>query len=521
MFVPVLLAFLVLEVHGECTRKIILIPLFYAKTQCGTPDCGAYVENFVYICTYNSQDTSYTDFSIEDNLAKQLKSDSNDCIDESMAVILTDIPCSEYSKYPDLQQMFGDQFAKTIKRFNTEFSLHTVILFLSGDLNDTKNEPCPSLANYTFNPQQDFMQFRHITYEDIFNNYQNICDWTFLATRNRTGTSSPMNQALTTGLIIGCSIVGLLVIGLTAFCGYKVRRRYLQSKLDMFAEEHASRARRLLFGEPKLSVDQWELTPKELKVEATVVLGTGVSATVYKGRVKKKRDNYTIEMDVAVKFAHSYADQSRDMIREIQFMKTIGQHDNLLVMIGCVKDPENPTSERCNEVDVCLLLTDLLRIASQVCAGMVHLSSLGFVHRDLAARNVFLTDDLTAKIGDFGLCRLTADALYTQKGGKLPVKHMSYEALKFGEFSEKSDVWSYGILLFEIFSGGQRPFADIETDQLISHLEDNGKAEFPAECPEQLVRIAHTKCFQKMPNDRATFREIQDEIDRLLDIFDI
>ncbi|KAI6214265.1 hypothetical protein M3Y94_00247100 [Aphelenchoides besseyi] len=315
----------------------------------------------------------------------------------------------------------------------------------------------------------------------------------------------------------------------------------------MFAEEHASRARRLLFGESKLSVDQWELTPKELKVEATVVLGTGVSATVYKGRVKKKRDNYTIEMDVAVKFAHSYADQSvrKDMIREIQFMKTLGQHDNLLVMIGCVKDPENPviateycahgdllkvlrkhelhylTSERCEEVDVCLLLIDLLRIASQVCAGMVHLSSLKFVHRDLAARNVMLTSDLTAKVGDFGLCRLAADSLYTQKGGKLPVKHMSYEALKFGEFSEKSDVWSYGILLFEMFSGGQRPFADIETDQLISHLEDDGKAEFPAECPEQLVRLAHTKCFQKMPKNRATFEEIQDEIDRLMDIFDI
>ncbi|KAI6236293.1 Protein tyrosine kinase [Aphelenchoides besseyi] len=489
MLLPVsLLVLLVVQVHGECTRKIIVIPLFHSETECDSKDCGDYVENFVHICTYNSQDTSreqialflppyngsttcylgvrgdcgsiqvapkdvvllpYTDFSIEDNLAKQLKSDSNDCIDESMAVVLTDIPCSEYSKYPDLQQIFGDQFAKTLNRFNNEFYLNTVVFFLTADLNDTKNEPCPAFANHTFNPQHDFIQYKHIMYEDVFNKYENICDWTFLTMRNRTATSSPMNQALTTGLIIGCSIVGLLIIGLTAFCGYKVRRRYLQSKLDMFAEEHASRARRLLFGESKLSVDQWELTPKELKVEATVVLGTGVSATVYKGRVKKKRDNYTIEMDVAVKFAHSYADQSvrKDMIREIQFMKTLGQHDNLLVMIGCVKDPENPviateycahgdllkvlrkhelhylTSERCEEVDVCLLLIDLLRIASQVCAGMVHLSSLKFVHR--------------------------------------------------------------------------------------------------AECPEQLVRLAHTKCFQKMPKNRATFEEIQDEIDRLMDIFDI
>jgi hypothetical protein len=77
----------------------------------------------------------------------------------------------------------------------------------------------------------------------------------------------------------------------------------------MFAEEHAFRARRLFFGDSR-PMDEWEITPKELKVEAETVLGTGISATVYKGHMKKKRDGVIQEMEVAVKFAHSYADQS-------------------------------------------------------------------------------------------------------------------------------------------------------------------------------------------------------------------
>ena len=66
------------------------------------------------------------------------------------------------------------------------------------------------------------------------------------------------------------------------------------------------------------------------------------------------------------------------------------------------------------------------------------------------------------------------------------MKHMSYEALKFGEFSEKSDVWAYGILLYEMFTGGGRPFADIETEELIKHLEAEGKPELPEDVPEQV-----------------------------------
>lgn len=121
-------------------------------------------------------------------------------------------------------------------------------------------------------------------------------------------------------------------------------------------------------------------------------------------------------------------------------MKSIGKHENLLSMVGYVKDIESPVIalefcehgdllqvlqkhelhfmdiEQCQRVSVCLLLNDLLRVAREVCSGMVYLSDLNYVHRDIAARNVLLTSSLTAKLGDFGLCRQQANnALYVQK----------------------------------------------------------------------------------------------------------
>ncbi|KAI6212271.1 Protein kinase domain-containing protein [Aphelenchoides besseyi] len=239
-----------------------------------------------------------------------------------------------------------------------------------------------------------------------------------------------------------------------------------------------------------------------LRIETDRAIGSGVSATVYKGHLKKDQGNGSFErVVVAAKFAHTYSSQSskKAMMREIELMKTLKPHINIIKFYGCILKIEQPavitefcvrndllkhlrahklhflTDERCDEVEVCLLLPDLLQIASEVCSAMVHLSSLGLVHRDLAARNVFLTDDLTAKVGDCGLC-CPIDKITREE--KLPVTHMAFESLKFGEFSEKSDVWSFGCLIFEMFNGGQRPFSDFTVDELVSPLEEDRKPRF-------------------------------------------
>ncbi|KHJ81031.1 hypothetical protein OESDEN_19287, partial [Oesophagostomum dentatum] len=115
-----------------------------------------------------------------------------------------------------------------------------------------------------------------------------------------------------------------------------------------------------------------------------------------------------------------------------------------------------------------------------------YLSSKNFIHRDVAARNVLLTKQLVAKVSDFGLGRYADSALYTARGGRLPFKSMALEALKFYEFSEKTDVWAFGILLYEIFSLGDVPYNTVQPTDMIVHLEQGNRPPQPEKCPNEM-----------------------------------
>lgn len=170
-------------------------------------------------------------------------------------------------------------------------------------------------------------------------------------------------------------------------------------------------------------------------------------------------------------------------------------------------------------MEICLLLEDLLRIAIQICSGLVYLAEMRLVHRDIAARNVLLTEDMIPKLSDFGLCiSLGNQETVVETTGQFPIKYMPYESLKFGEFSEKSDVWSFGILMYEMFSSGEKPFPSILTEDLIDHLDNDGKPIFPEETPKELIDIFNDKCFQKAPNKRSTFIDLEYELDQFYSI---
>ncbi|ETN71102.1 protein tyrosine kinase [Necator americanus] len=227
-------------------------------------------------------------------------------------------------------------------------------------------------------------------------------------------------------------------------------------------------------------------------------------------------------------------------------MKNLGYHTHIISMLGCVSCPQNPMIlvEYCEygdllhflrnnrnhvimckddvcptDADICLRIKDLVSIAWQVSDGMTYLSSKNFIHRDVAARNVLLTKQLVAKVSDFGLGRYADSALYTARGGRLPFKSMAVEALKFYEFSEKTDVWAFGILLFEIFSLGDVPYPTVQPTDMISYIEQGNRPPQPEKCPNEIFGLME-RCWKAIPDDRPIFAEIRGELTILLNIDD-
>eukprot|EP00118_Oscarella_pearsei_P028017 m.311468 g.311468 ORF g.311468 m.311468 type:complete len:204 (+) comp72109_c0_seq1:2-613(+) len=159
-------------------------------------------------------------------------------------------------------------------------------------------------------------------------------------------------------------------------------------------------------------------------------------------------------------------------------------------------------------------IDDLKRMVVQICEGLKYLQSRRFVHRDIATRNCLVGKLLTTKISDFGLSRDIYASDYYRVGGKsfLPIRWMPPESIVYGKFTVKSDVWSLGVVMWEVFTLGKQPYYGISNEEVISFVVKGGRLSSPDSfCPQGIFEIMQ-KCWNEDPEERP----VADEVIRLL-----
>ncbi|KFZ62950.1 hypothetical protein N321_06156, partial [Antrostomus carolinensis] len=155
-----------------------------------------------------------------------------------------------------------------------------------------------------------------------------------------------------------------------------------------------------------------------------------------------------------------------------------------------------------------------------IAAGMKYLSEMNYVHRDLAARNILVNSNLVCKVSDFGLSRFLeddpADPTYTSSlGGKIPIRWTAPEAIAYRKFTSASDVWSYGIVMWEVMSYGERPYWDMSNQDVINAVEQDYRLPPPMDCPTALHQLM-LDCWVRDRNLRPKFAQIVNTLDKLI-----
>ncbi|KAM9613389.1 tyrosine-protein kinase ABL2 isoform 3-T3 [Trichechus inunguis] len=256
--------------------------------------------------------------------------------------------------------------------------------------------------------------------------------------------------------------------------------------------------------------DKWEMERTDITMKHK--LGGGQYGEVYVGIWKK------YSLTVAVKTLKEDTMEVEEFLKEAAVMKEI-KHPNLVQLLGvCTLEPPfyivteyMPYGNlldylrECNREEVTAVV--LLYMATQISSAMEYLEKKNFIHRDLAARNCLVGENHVVKVADFGLSRLmTGDTYTAHAGAKFPIKWTAPESLAYNTFSIKSDVWAFGVLLWEIATYGMSPYPGIDLSQVYDLLEKGYRMEQPEGCPPKVYELMRA-CWKWSPADRPSFAE--------------
>lgn len=297
---------------------------------------------------------------------------------------------------------------------------------------------------------------------------------------------------------------------------------------------------------PKVARLPWEIKSENVHIDTEFLLGEGTISNVYLGKLKGKSPIMQwidrVEMKqyqdcaVAVRVPRHFDEPEEDQLqREIASMRQLRHHDHIALLLGWTSKNDlvcsllelthmnlikylsqiKDTAEEHNPSG----FTPMSRIPFQVlykiifetCDGIEYIHSRNLVHRDLTARNVLLTTGLRAKISGFGFCSEPDDPKFAANSlalRYLPVRWLAPECF-IGKFSVKSDSWSFGVLMYEIFSLGEQPYEDlVRPEEIIESIRKGRVPAHPKYCPKQTYKIMQS-CYQSFMSRRPNFTQLK------------
>ncbi|XP_059149829.1 putative molluscan insulin-related peptide(s) receptor isoform X2 [Physella acuta] len=318
-------------------------------------------------------------------------------------------------------------------------------------------------------------------------------------------------------------VLFLVIIVVVAIAWILYKRRVSKSEMTVISPNANYMPSEQMYIE-----DDWEVERDKIKLIKE--LGQGSFGMVYEGVATGiKKDCPEEEVRVAVKTVNDRAsfNDKREFLKEATIMKAFDCH-HVVKLLGVVSTGQPALvimelmalgdlknflrKHRPDEDNADVIppnLGEILQMAGEIADGMAYLADNKFVHRDLAARNCMVAEDKTVKIGDFGMTRDIYETDYYRKGGKgmLPVRWMAPESLKDGIFDIKSDVWSYGVVIWEMVTLAAQPYQGLSNEEVVKYISEYNTMDMPNGCPETMAKLMQL-CWRKTPKQRPTFKEI-------------
>ncbi|KAM9053470.1 tyrosine-protein kinase Mer [Megaptera novaeangliae] len=356
-------------------------------------------------------------------------------------------------------------------------------------------------------------------------------------------------------IVLGC-FCGFVLIGLTLYISLAIRKRFQETKFGSAFTEEDSELVVSYIAKKSFCRRALELTLHSLgvseelqnKLEDVVIdrnllilgkiLGEGEFGSVMEGNLNQQ-DGTSQKVAVKTMKLDNFSQREiEEFLSEAACMKDFN-HPNVLRLLGvCIEiSPQGIPRPmvilpfmKYGDLHTYLLysrletgpkhipLQTLLKFMVDIAQGMEYLSNRNFLHRDLAARNCMLRDDMTVCVADFGLSKKIYSGDYYRQGriAKMPVKWIAIESLADRVYTSKSDVWAFGVTMWEIATRGMTPYPGVQNHEIYDYLLHGHRLKQPEDCLDELYEVMHS-CWRAEPLDRPTFSMLRLQLEKLLE----